>query len=916
MAIRRIGKRELARGWVAWHDGYVEAVRIKRALLAAGTKLLRPHFVACFQGWRREAEAARLERKSMSIGERLQAEANERQQMQREMQAEIDKLKADLNREREAALEGRGLENEMQRQLEERMAKEKEKRVEHTKEMAIRRIGKRDLARGWVAWSEMYLEKRRRHNLLKNAGNKLGRPKLTASFSKWFKDWESEEMRKFKKQSMTVEERLREQLVQAKEELARMKKDMAYGAGAEEEAARLMEEKLAAEKEKRIAHTQEMAIRRIGKRDLTLGWMGWLETYQEAKRIQRTLQKSTAKLTKPRMVASFQLWHNDWAAEETRRARVLSNTQTGRAAREAADTKAELEHLRAELEALRLATREGNGMEVEAQRQLESELAAERAVRIDHTKEMAIRRIVKRDLARGWVAWHGKWAEEARRGRLLKQAALKLTKPHLFAAYRHWRSDWETEELEKRKMTCLDQVEVMKQERDKALRELHMVRHDLDTARQAMQTGRGLESERERLMEEKMEREREKRIAHTQQMAVLRIGKRDLARGWMAWLTPYLEKKKNLRKLQQAGARLVKPKLAKSFQLWQRLALAEKARKSNMTVEEMLLAAGEEREELKVSLTKVQRELKDQRTLDEVALAESRQAESNLQKQVKELMEALASEKKTAILANSQMEHANESVKQKEAKIAQEQALLKDQQKQAKDHLEVQLAELRKPLDKELKGAQNTIAKLREEIARLMADKQRQAQLGGARLDESASPTPADVPTKQRKKSTSILGDVDFDEERPLGEQLREALSKHAIRVLDLFRNWDENGDGEVSRKEFRRAMPALGMDLPVDVIDDLFDQYDPDKSGSIEFKEMQKMLSGRSSAKPASKKIDRVSKDRPGTAGSNGSSDGKKGAKMMRSAKEAVLDDTAGGTLQAVNAFQSAGKERAARRG
>ena len=42
----------------------------------------------------------------------------------------------------------------MQRQLEERLAREKQKRIEHTQEMALRRIGKRDLSKGWVAWHD------------------------------------------------------------------------------------------------------------------------------------------------------------------------------------------------------------------------------------------------------------------------------------------------------------------------------------------------------------------------------------------------------------------------------------------------------------------------------------------------------------------------------------------------------------------------------------------------------------------------------------------------------------------------------------------------------------------------------------------------------------------------------------------
>ena len=51
-----------------------------------------------------------MERKSMSMAERLQAEVDERQTMQRSMQASIDELNRELKMARQAALEGRGLE--------------------------------------------------------------------------------------------------------------------------------------------------------------------------------------------------------------------------------------------------------------------------------------------------------------------------------------------------------------------------------------------------------------------------------------------------------------------------------------------------------------------------------------------------------------------------------------------------------------------------------------------------------------------------------------------------------------------------------------------------------------------------------------------------------------------------------------
>jgi Ca2+-binding EF-hand superfamily protein len=115
--------------------------------------------------------------------------------------------------------------------------------------------------------------------------------------------------------------------------------------------------------------------------------------------------------------------------------------------------------------------------------------------------------------------------------------------------------------------------------------------------------------------------------------------------------------------------------------------------------------------------------------------------------------------------------------------------------------------------------------------------------------------TPEEKEKAKRARMGGILGDVDFDEAKPLAPQLREALQKHAVRVLDLFREWDANGDGQISKKEFQKAMPMLGMDLPVKAVNDLFDQYDPDKSGVMEFAELQKMLrrpAGEAAAAPA----------------------------------------------------------------
>ena len=63
------------------------------------------------------------------------------------------------------------------------------------------------------------------------------------------------------------------------------------------------------------------------------------------------------------------------------------------------------------------------------------------------------------------------------------------------------------------------------------------------------------------------------------------------------------------------------------------------------------------------------------------------------------------------------------------------------------------------------------------------------------------------------------------------------------MRVIDLFRQWDEDNDGTISKAEFRKAMPLLGLDVPKKEIDRLFDSWDLDRSGSLELTELNRRL-------------------------------------------------------------------------
>jgi len=82
-------------------------------------------------------------------------------------------------------------------------------------------------------------------------------------------------------------------------------------------------------------------------------------------------------------------------------------------------------------------------------------------------------------------------------------------------------------------MSITDQLKAAKRETAKREAELQAVRDDLESARRAMAEGRGLEAEEQLRLKEQLEAEREKRIEHTKQMAMVRLAKRDLSKGWL-----------------------------------------------------------------------------------------------------------------------------------------------------------------------------------------------------------------------------------------------------------------------------------------------------------------------------------------------------------------------------------------------
>ena len=55
---------------------------------------------------------------------------------------------------------------------------------------------------------------------------------------------------------------------------------------------------------------------------------------------------------------------------------------------------------------------------------------------------------------------------------------------------------------------------------------------------------------------------------------------------------------------------------------------------------------------------------------------------------------------------------------------------------------------------------------------------------------------------------------LDAKSDKSIAEQLFEALKAHSAKLIDLFREWDDDGNGAVDKREMRMGIAALGYKL------------------------------------------------------------------------------------------------------
>lgn len=93
---------------------------------------------------------------------------------------------------------------------------------------------------------------------------------------------------------------------------------------------------------------------------------------------------------------------------------------------------------------------------------------------------------------------------------------------------------------------------------------------------------------------------------------------------------------------------------------------------------------------------------------------------------------------------------------------------------------------------------------------------------------------------KQLQKDYDLeisIDDVAKDPSKFL-EWLRDKVAASKRSLTEIFKTFDNNGDGMISFEEFKKAMEQTGIRFPEKVIKQLFKRFDTNESGSVSYME------------------------------------------------------------------------------
>ncbi|XP_078614347.1 calmodulin-like [Branchiostoma floridae x Branchiostoma japonicum] len=124
------------------------------------------------------------------------------------------------------------------------------------------------------------------------------------------------------------------------------------------------------------------------------------------------------------------------------------------------------------------------------------------------------------------------------------------------------------------------------------------------------------------------------------------------------------------------------------------------------------------------------------------------------------------------------------------------------------------------------------------------------AELGPALAALSIDPTPRLIKDTIRVFDVDENGKLDFDEFVTFMTHMKEVMSPEPRFLMEAFKSFDKDGNGTLDKREVKSAMATIGRNYDDEQIDKLFELFDANRDGVLQYEEFVELMNPRRSAK------------------------------------------------------------------
>ena len=440
----------------------------------------------------------------------------------------------------------------------------------------------------------------------------------------------------------------------------------------------------------------------------------------------------------------------------------------------------------------------------------------------------------------GWTNWLEVYQDRQHKIRVIQSAANRLSRPRLVHSFAHWHREWDiamkVSERSQFKDALSSEIAKRDEELFKANKELNALRAELKDALEAVQYGGGREAQLQRQLDAGLAAEREKRIEHTQHMAIYRLSKKELTLGWTTWLSHYLAHQHTQRLLAMAGFRLLKPKLVAAYDHWRR----DWDESRQRTDRQKFVLEAKRRAELEAELQGTRAQTSQQLKMQSAAMEEAGLSIKQLQRQLADALHRLGMETESVLDMNKALQEAKDGrVKAESGVVALE--------KRLQETAEASAQQTAKLLSDQRTQLESAAAEVQRELEAQLAALR--AKLAERPSSATASAPSAAPPMPKRKSSVKQPPEIKkaTSTKRPKPSMLAALATSMGVRpnlLNDAVEAADTVGDGENEFAALMRERAAA------------FQKADLDFDGKLDFEEYKAMVKYRETKEYTDKQL------------------------------------------------------------